>query len=278
MKKILPIFENGLGGPLSTGNQWMSWVHIDDVVGITMKTLLDPGLSGPINVVSPEPVRNREFTKRLASSLNVHAILPVPKIALRLILGEIASVVLSSQSVFPEKMAAKNYTFKFTNLDKAFSSLFHWKESYRDHLFEQKQWTSKPLDVVFDYFSNEKNLEALTPPLLQFRVVGKSTENIRKGTKIDYKLKIHGVPVKWKSLITNWNPMTEFADLQLKGPYAKWYHRHLFKSIAGGVLIEDKVVYRLPLSYFGDKILHRFIRKDIETIFSYRREKIEEWH
>ena len=81
LKKMLPIFENGFGGPLSSGNQWMSWVHIEDVVGITMKTLHDPKLAGQINIVSPEPVRNREFTKLLASALKVKAILPVPKIA-----------------------------------------------------------------------------------------------------------------------------------------------------------------------------------------------------
>ena len=277
LKKMLPIFENGFGGPLSSGNQWMSWVHIEDVVGITMKTLHDPKLAGQINVVSPEPVRNREFTKLLASALKVKAILPVPKIALRLVLGEMAGVVLSSQKDIPEKAVANNYTFKFTNLDEAFSSLFSWKESCHDRLFEQQQWTPKPLNDVFDFFSDVKNLEELTPPLLNFRVVGKSTENIQEGTKIDYKLKIHGVPAKWTSLITNWQPMTQFADVQLKGPYAKWHHLHLFRSLAGGVLIEDKVVYRLPFSRFGGNFLHKFIRKDVKTIFSYRRKRIKEW-
>ncbi len=277
LKKMLPIFENGFGGPLSSGNQWMSWVHIDDLVGITMKTLHDPKLAGQINIVSPNPVRNREFTKLLASALKVKAILPVPKIALRLVLGEMAGVVLSSQKVIPEKAVSNNYTFKFTNLDEVFRSLFNWKESCHDRLFKQQQWTPKPLNDVFDFFSDVKNLEELTPPLLNFRVVGKSTENIQEGTKIDYKLKILGVPAKWTSLITNWQPMTQFADVQLKGPYAKWHHLHLFRSLAGGVLIEDKVVYRLPFSRFGGNFLHGFIRKDVKTIFSYRRKRIKEW-
>ena len=72
--------------------------------------------------------------------------------------------------------------------------------------------------------------------------------------------------------------MKEFADVQLKGPYSKWYHRHLFKSIAEGVLIKDQVVYRLPFAKFGGNALHWFIRKDIETIFNYRRNKLNEWH
>ena len=72
--------------------------------------------------------------------------------------------------------------------------------------------------------------------------------------------------------------MDEFADIQIKGPYAKWHHRHLFKPLVGGVLVEDKVVYRLPLSKFGGNLLHWFIRRDIEKIFSYRRFKINEWN
>ena len=278
LKEMVPIFENSFGGHLSSGSQWMSWVHIEDVVGIIMKTLHDPNLNGPINIVSPTPVRNKEFTKLLASALKVKAILPVPKIALKLILGEMAGVILSSQKVLPEKLTANNYTFKFKNLAEAFNSLFDWKESCHDRLFDQQQWTPKPLNEVFDFFSDVKNLEELTPPLLNFKVEGKSTENIEEGTKIYYKLKIRGIPAKWTSLITNWQPMTEFADVQVKGPYAKWYHRHLFSNLAGGVLLEDKVVYRLPFARFGGNLLHWFIRKDINTIFSYRRKRIKEWH
>jgi len=94
---------------------------------------------------------------------------------------------------------------------------------------------------------------------------------------LSYKLKIRGIPAKWTSLITNWQPMTEFADLQVKGPYAKWYHRHLFRTLAGGVLLEDKVVYRLPLARYGGNLLNWFIRKDIKTIFNYRKNRIKAW-
>ena len=86
------------------------------------------------------------------------------------------------------------------------------------------------------------------------------------------------MPTKWTSLITNWKPKKEFADIQIKGPYSKWYHRHLFKPLAKGVLLKDKVVYRLPFSKFGGNALHWFIRKDIEAIFNYRRTKIKEWN
>ncbi len=277
LKKMLPIFENGFGGNLSKGKQWMSWIHIDDVVGIMMKILHDSNLTGKINIVSPSPVRNKEFTKLLADSLKVKAVLPVPKTMLKLLFGEMSTVVLSSQKVLPEKLIKTNYTFKFRNLAEAFESIFYWKESRHDRLYEQRQWTPKSVNEVFDFFSNEQNLEELTPPLLNFKVEGKSTEIIQEGTKIHYRLKIRGIPARWTSLITNWQPKTEFADVQLKGPYAKWYHRHLFRPLSGGVLLIDKIVYRLPLANLGGNIMHWFVRSDIETIFNYRRMKIKEW-
>jgi ligand-binding SRPBCC domain-containing protein len=189
-----------------------------------------------------------------------------------------AGVVLSSQKVLPEKVTANNYTFKFTNLADAFNSLFNWKESCHDRLFEQQQWTHKPLNEVFDFFSDVKNLEELTPPLLNFKVKGKSTENIQEGTKIYYKLKIRGIPASWTSLITNWQPMSQFADVQLKDLTLSGTIVILFRNLAGGVLLEDKIVYRLPFSRYGGNLLNWFIRKDIKTIFSYRRNRIKEWH
>ena len=279
LKKMLPFFENGFGGKLSNGMQWMSWIHMHDVVGIIMKIISEETLEGALNIVSPEPIRNIKFTQLLAKALKTIAILPVPRVALRLLYGEIASVILTSQKVLPEKVIENNYHFKFKKLSEAFDSIFAWKESFFDRLYFQQQWTPKPLEKVFDFFSNEKNLEDLTPPLLNFKVVDKSTKNLQEGTKIHYKLKIHGVPTKWTSLITNWSPKKEFADVQVKGPYAKWFHRHLFKELASGVLIQDKVVYRLPLSRFGANIIiHWLIRKDIEKIFTYRRGKIKNWN
>ena len=277
LKKMLPFFENGFGGTLSNGKQWMSWIHIHDVVEIIMKIIFEEKFEGAVNVVSPEPIRNKKFTQLLAKSLKTIAILPVPKIVLRVLYGEIAGVILASQKVLPEKVLANNYSFKYKNLAEAFASIFDWKESFFDRLYYQKQWTPKNLEKVFDFFSDERNLEELTPPLLNFKVVGKSTKTLKEGTKIDYKLKIHGIPTKWTSLITNWNPKNEFADVQIKGPYAKWFHRHLFKELAEGVLLEDKVVYRLPLSRFGANIIHWLVRKDIEKIFNYRRSKIRNW-
>ena len=160
---MLPFFENGFGGTLSNGKQWMSWIHIDDVVGIIMKIISDEKIEGVLNIVSPKPVWNKEFTQLLAKSLKTIAILPVPKIALRLLYGEISSVILASQKVLPEKVINYKYSFKYKTLSEALSSIFAWKESCFDRLFHQRQWTPKPLGIDFNFFSDEKNLEELTP-------------------------------------------------------------------------------------------------------------------
>lgn len=124
LAEMVPIFKKGLGGPLANGRHWMSWIHIDDVVGAFLRALHDSNYHGPLNVVAPNPVRNREFTRTLARALNVMAVLPAPKIALKIALGEMAQVVLASQKVSPVKLMAQDYTFLHTDLEEALDSLY----------------------------------------------------------------------------------------------------------------------------------------------------------
>lgn len=267
------VFELGAGGPLGSGKQWMSWIHIDDVIhGILF--VLKNKIAGAINFTAPKPERNADFSRELAKALQTRSWLPAPKIGLRIALGEMANVVLASQKVIPRKLLESGYTFKFAQLNLALQDLFAWKTSPRDHLFTQVQWVPGSIDDIFAFFSDEKNLELLTPEFLSFKVLGKSTAQMQNGTEIRYSLKIHKVPTKWISLIRDWNPPTEFSDEQLKGPYARWSHRHLFRAVAGGVLLEDKVVYRLPLASLGGELGHFLVKRDIQTIFAYRKAKI----
>ncbi len=124
LEKMVPIFKRGIGGPLSNGLQWMSWVHIDDAIGVIHAVLSHTDLEGPINVVAPNPVRNREFTKILARVLNVRASLPAPKFALRIVLGEMAEMIVMSQKVLPEKLRLHEYKFIFTSLEDALHDLY----------------------------------------------------------------------------------------------------------------------------------------------------------
>lgn len=119
LQNMLPPFKLGLGGPIGSGRQWVSWVHIDDVVGLVSFLLETPGLEGPYNVTAPQPVRMKELAKTLGRVLHRPAILPVPGFALRLALGEVADVLLTGQHVIPHRAEEAGYEFQFRNLEPA---------------------------------------------------------------------------------------------------------------------------------------------------------------
>jgi len=120
LPKMLPLFKLGLGGRLGSGQQWMSWIAIEDVVGIIRNAIANEQVSGPVNVVAPNPVRNEEFTRLLAAMLHRPAIFPAPAFMLRLAMGEMAdALLLSSDRVKPERILAAGYKFRFEILEPA---------------------------------------------------------------------------------------------------------------------------------------------------------------
>lgn len=119
--KILPLFKSGTGGKLGSGNQWYSWIHIDDLVGIYILAI--DKLSGAVNGTAPNPVRNKDFTETLARLLHRPAALPVPNFALRMMLGEGADAALQGQRVLPERAQAEGFVFKYPTLESALSNL-----------------------------------------------------------------------------------------------------------------------------------------------------------
>lgn len=145
-----------------------------------------------------------------------------------------------------------------------------------EHVFEAEQFVPRPKAEVFAFFCSETNLESLTPPFLNFKVLGKSTPEIQEGTLIDYVLKIYGIPVKWRTRIELWRPGESFVDTQLRGPYKKWHHTHTFKDVPGGTLMSDRVVYQVPLGGLGEMVAGWKVRRDVQNIFSFRRQKIAE--
>lgn len=123
LEQVLPPFKFGAGGKLGSGKQWMSWIHIDDVVGIIMHSLENEGVQGALNATAPNPVRNIEFTKTLGSVLRKPAILPVPAFGLHLLMGEFAEFVMLSQNVLPQKTEECGYEFQFRSLESALEDL-----------------------------------------------------------------------------------------------------------------------------------------------------------
>jgi hypothetical protein len=130
-------------------------------------------------------------------------------------------------------------------------------------------------DEVFPFFADARNLEALTPPLLRFRVITPEPIEMRSGTLIQYRLRLRGVPVGWTTLIQDWEPSARFSDVQLAGPYALWHHTHGFESLAGGrTRMTDTVRYAIGWGALGTLAHHAVVRRDVEAIFDYRREAI----
>lgn len=119
LQRMLPLFRLGLGGRIGDGRQWMSWVHIDDHVAMTEHLLDNPGLQGPFNATAPNPATNREFTETLASVLKRPAILPVPAAILRLVLGEMAELLLGGQRVLPVRFQKETFRFRHERLEDA---------------------------------------------------------------------------------------------------------------------------------------------------------------
>jgi ligand-binding SRPBCC domain-containing protein len=140
---------------------------------------------------------------------------------------------------------------------------------------QRKTLVNAPLTNVFDFFSNAKNLETITPPFLQFKILDQSTPTIQQGTRFTYRIKIHGVPVKWTTLIEEWVPNSHFVDTQISGPYKKWHHLHTFKETPKGVEMEDIVNYQVYFGSLGHLFAGNWVRKDVESIFNYRESKIQ---
>lgn len=269
---MLPVFRAGLGGRLGSGRQWMSWIHLDDVIEIIRFCLASDHVKGPVNTVAPEPVINRIFTSELSRRLKRPALLPVPKAILKLT-GELSTLFLDSQRVVPEALLQAGFSFKFKNLTSALGDLLDFQRAAGIHEIFQQQWLPQKVEEIFPFFCDEKNLEVLTPPLLNFKVLGKTTPTIEKGTLIDYRLKVRGVPTKWQTKILEWDEGKKFVDTQLKGPYALWHHTHEFESLGGGTLMTDRVLYKLPLWPFGEVGL-LLVKRDVSSIFRFRRDVI----
>ena len=145
-----------------------------------------------------------------------------------------------------------------------------------EHTLKTSMTVARPRGAVFAFFANAANLERLTPAALGFHIATPQPIDIKKGTLIDYRLSLHGFPVKWRTEITEWDPPNSFVDTQLSGPYSQWIHRHTFTEVSPNeTLIEDEVRYRLPFEPFGS-LVHFLIRRQLDDIFEFRQKTVAE--
>jgi len=144
-----------------------------------------------------------------------------------------------------------------------------------EHVLRRDQTISLPRDRVFAFHSDAANLELITPAHLNFRITSPQPIEMRAGALIEYELRLHRVPFRWKTEITEWDPPNGFVDVQAKGPYAQWVHKHTFTAVdENTTLIEDEVRYRLPLEPVGE-IAHFLIARELKKIFDFRHAAIE---
>ena len=145
-----------------------------------------------------------------------------------------------------------------------------------EHILERTQIIDLPREQVFDFFADAVNLERITPPELNFHIVTPQPIDIKNGCLIDYQLKLRGIPIKWKTEITGWNPPCSFVDSALKSPYKQWIHLHKFTIGENGeTIMNDIVRYRLPFEPFGD-VAHWYIKRELKYIFDYRQKIVDE--
>jgi len=146
----------------------------------------------------------------------------------------------------------------------------------KKHLFETEIELDEPREKVFEFFSRAENLDLLTPPWLNFRFITPLPIEMRTGAIIEYKLRLYGVPVRWKTEITRWQPPVLFEDTQVRGPFRLWVHRHAFEEKGGGTLMRDRVEYAAPGWILEPLVQGLFVRRSIERIFEFRRRRLSE--
>lgn len=140
----------------------------------------------------------------------------------------------------------------------------------RVYRLERRQRLTRSADEAFAFFAEARNLERITPSWLHFEVLTTEPAKMGEGTLIHYRLRLHGVPLRWTSRIEEWTPGHGFVDRQIRGPYRVWHHRHTFAADGDGTVIGDEVHYALPLGRLGELAHPLFVRRDLERIFDYR--------
>lgn len=143
----------------------------------------------------------------------------------------------------------------------------------REKVFEARLWLPHPPEKVFPFFADAANLDEITPPWLHFKITCDLPILMREGAKINYSIRLYGIPIRWRTNISQWRPPMKFVDEQLSGPYRLWHHTHTFVDHNGGTLCTDRVRY----GHWGGPIAERlFVRPNIEKIFAYRQAKLAE--
>jgi ligand-binding SRPBCC domain-containing protein len=137
-------------------------------------------------------------------------------------------------------------------------------------IFERTTVIPAPPPRVFDFFAQPENLARITPPSVHFRIVAGPSRRLREGDRIEYALRVFGLPFRWASRIEAWREGESFADVQERGPYKSWRHMHSFRAAAEGTAMHDRVEYELPFGVLGRAVAGCLVARELEKIFDFR--------
>ncbi len=145
----------------------------------------------------------------------------------------------------------------------------------REHILQRSQRVPVPPERAFDFYADAVNLEPMTPPWLHFRVTMPGPIAMGAGTLLDYRLRLHGFPIRWQARIETWESPLRFSDTQLHGPFSLWEHTHVFEPDGEhACTIHDRVRYAIPYGPLGELAHSLFVRRDLERIFDFRRDAL----
>ncbi len=275
LEQMVAPFRLGAGGPLGSGRQLVPWIAIDDLVALYIFALERADLGGAVNAVTPDYATSARLACAIGSALRRPALAVAPGFALHALLGEFAQTLLASQCVIPAVAEDRGFVWQHPTLEDAVLAILAQgaRRSPGVETFETEQRIASPLDEVFAFFAEARNLEAITPSSLRF-AIDSLPQRLERGAQIAYHLRLRGVPLRWKTMIARWNPPHEFVDVQLHGPYALWCHTHRFRAVDGGTVASDRVDYALPFWPLGNIALP-LVQSDVRGIFAYRKAVIE---
>ena len=288
---MLRVFKVGFGGPLGNGRQFIPWIHLEDCVNLMISALENSAIEGPLNVVGPAPVSQRVLARALGQALRRPSLFPTPRIALKTVMGQAAEALLTGQKCYPRKATACGISFRHESIEGALKELLvpsgisigtlglstpppldepdYLGSRVPKYFLQTRVMVDAPLAEVFPFFSKPPNLALLTPPKIGF-MIHRMEGPMGRGATIEYRLRVAGIKLGWRSRIERWEEGKVFVDSQERGPYYSWWHEHHFRAQGRYTIMEDRVYYAPPLGLLG-RLAHRvFIAAQLREAFHYR--------
>ncbi|MCO4754422.1 MAG: DUF1731 domain-containing protein, partial [Bacteriovoracaceae bacterium] len=282
MSKLIPLYRSGLGGKLSNGQQWMSWVHVEDVVRFIEFALDSQKVEGVVNLTAPNPVQNIKFNKVLAKFTQRPALFTVPEFALNLTMGEKSYLALSNQRISTKAEKEFGFKFNYPSIESACAEVCNFEKLYGENFegfhyrLRKSMFLPSPIEHVYDFFARPANLKKVAPSNLKLELIKSSDERLTKNSSFTFKMIKFGVPVRISSKVCDIAENEFFKDVQTSGPFQSWLHSHLFYEVEGGTIVVDDLKYRLPFGLLGDLASSK-ANKDVEDMFRHRMQSIREY-